>query len=117
MDTADLRNFIQQTLRSRLIADVTCVMSRVPAGFGNFRPYCRRIVFIDVENANCSTRGCELQRDRPTDAAAGACNNRSLAVKTELAATGAQSDTPRFQGMKSSWFFFSALVWSSPLAT
>ena len=93
------------------------MMSRIPASLGNFGAHSCRVVFIEVENADRSARGCELQRDGPSDAAAGPGDDGGLIIETEFAATRAQSDTPRFQGMKSSWFFSSALVWSSPLAT
>ena len=85
-------------------------MSRVPAGFGNFRAHGRRVGFIEVENADRSASGCELQRDGPPNAAAGAGDDGGLIIETKFAATRAQSDTPRFQGMKSSWFFSSALL-------
>ena len=116
VDSADLCDVIQLPVYARLIGYITCVMSRVSAGFGDFGAHRRRVVFVAVENANRSARDCELQRDSAPNAAARTRNDGGLAVKTELAATRAQSDTPRFQGMKSSWFFSSALVWRSPLA-
>ena len=62
----------------------------------------------------------KLERDRPANATAGAGYDRSLAIEPELDGPTCniyQSETPRFQGIKSSWPFCSALVWTSPLAT
>ena len=91
-------------------------MSRDPAGFGDFRGHSRRVVLVEVQNTDSSSSGCKPESDGSADAAARTRDDGCLAVKMELGATRAQSDTPRFQGMKSSWFFSSALVWSSPLA-
>jgi shikimate kinase len=58
------------------------------------------------------------QRNRPADSAARAGNCRHSAVEPEAGRCVAlQSDTPRFQGMKSSCALISALVRTSPLAT
>src|SRR5258705_165100 len=49
--------------------------------------------------------------------AAAAGDNRNFAFQPELVLAHAHRETPRFQGMKSSWLFCSALVRTSPLAT
>jgi hypothetical protein len=78
------------------------------------------VLFIDVQNPYRGAIRGKLERDCPAYTAAATSNDRSLAVKSKLARyrpLGCQSETPRFQGMKSSWFFSSALVRTSPLAT
>src|SRR5437764_1357051 len=79
-----------------------------------------RIFLIKIENSGGGAMLCELQCDGASNAAAGAGYHRDFSIQTELvciALFGGQREMPRFQGIKSCWFFCSALVWTSPLAT
>ncbi len=60
-----------------------------------------------------------FKRNRPANTAAAAGDHGNFAVKPEIGVAFrlAQSETPRFQGMKSFWAFSSAFVRVSPLAT
>src|SRR5690348_1055957 len=73
---------------------------------------------IHIENANCRAILRKLQRNSTSNAAGRAGDSRNFTVESKLAGyLFSQSETPRFQGMKSCWFFCSALVCTSPLAT
>ena len=61
----------------------------------------------------------QFEGDCLTNATARPRNDGDLAVETErsgLSGLGVQSETPLFQGMKSSWALISAFVRISPLA-
>ena len=75
---------------------------------------------IDVQHFDSSPMLCETQGDGLPNAAAGAGNDRNFAVEPKIGdriVRVGQRETPRFQGMKSSCAFCSALVWTFPLAT
>ena len=94
--------------------------SRPSAGTGNLGCNCSCIFFVDIENTNYGTIRGKLKRDSATDTTPAAGDNCGLAVESEVAGAACrlgQSEIPRFQGIKSSWFFSSALVRTSPLAT
>jgi hypothetical protein len=62
-----------------------------------------RLVYI--EDVNCGAMSCEFRGYGPSDAAASAGDNGCFAVepkRVQPRALSRQSDTPRFQGMKSS---------------
>lgn len=67
------------------------------AGFG-----CRG--FVDIQNANRRTLRCELKGYGLADAAATTGDDGYFSVEPESSGIGigGQSETPRFQGMKSS---------------
>ena len=120
MDGLALRYFVQKRSDLGLIGDVAPIRSRVSPQAGNLGGDRDPILFIDVENANCSAVCGELECDGSTYAAAAAGNDGGPAIEPEFAGLACrigQSETPRFQGMKSSWRFASALVCNSPLAT
>ena len=76
--------------------------------------------FANIENVNGRTLGGKFKCDSATDAAAAAGDRGNFAVQSKwrrLDGVIGQSDTPRFQGMKSSCAFCSALVRTLPLAT
>jgi hypothetical protein len=76
--------------------------------------------FAYIENMNGRTVGGKSKCDRATDAAAAAGDRGNFAVQSKcrrLDGLIGQSDTPRFQGMKSSCAFCSAFVRTAPLAT
>ena len=75
------------------------------------------ILLINVENVNRGAILRKFERDCPADAAASAGNDGGFSFQPEFTRVCCQRETPRFQGMKSSWFFCSALVRTSPLAT
>ena len=81
---------------------------------------CGRGAFVHVQNANARAMRREPQRDGLANSAAGAGDHGHFAVEPEtlrVRCLARQSETPRFQGMKSSCAFISALVRTSPLAT
>jgi hypothetical protein len=78
------------------------------------------ILCADIDNVHRRAIGRELVRDRPADPTPAAGDDCRLTIEAKLAYASIfarQRETPRFQGMKSSWFFCSALVRTSPLAT
>src|SRR5436305_12828503 len=120
MDGLALRYFVQKRSDLGLIGDVAPIRSRVSSHAGNLGGDPDSILFVDVENANCGAVCGELECDGSTYAAAAAGNDGGLAIEPEFAGLACrigQSETPRFQGMKSSWRFSSVLVCNSPLAT
>ena len=120
MDGLALRYFVQNRSDLGLIGDVAPIRSRLSSQAGNLGGDRDSILFVDVENANCGAVCGELECDGSTYAAAAAGNDGGPAIEPEFAGLACridQSETPRFQGMKSSLFFCSALVRSSPLAT
>jgi hypothetical protein len=82
------------------------MMSRSSATSGNNSFTSRgRTSFVYVQNANDCTMGCESQRDGLTNSTAAAGDYGDFAVQPKIDVIGGlrdQSDTPRFQGMKSS---------------
>jgi len=77
-------------------------------------------VFVDVENVNGRALLRKFRCDSATDAAARTSDNGNFTVQLKRPRNGGrlgQSETPRFQGMKSSCAFCSALIRTSPLAT
>lgn len=73
-----------------------------------------------IQNANSSAVGRKFQCDGATDAAAAAGDRGNFAVQSKsrrLDGSIGQSDTPLFQGIKSSCAFCSAFVRTAPLAT
>ena len=120
MDGLALRYFFQNRSDLGLIGDVAPIRSRLSSQAGNLGGDRDSILFVDVENANCGAVCGELECDGSTYAAAAAGNDGGPAIEPEFAGLACridQSETPRFQGMKSSWRFASALVCNSPLAT
>ncbi len=76
------------------------------------------ILLIKVDDVDRRAIGSKLQGNRPANATAGARDDGNFPVQLKLAPSSrCQRETPRFQGMKSSWFFCSALVRTSPPAT
>jgi hypothetical protein len=99
-------------------------VAQVPLRRATFAANCRGsflgmlLIYFEDVNRGASLR--EADCDRLADAACAAGDNRSLAFQPERARVGAvcvQSETPLFQGMKSSCPSSSALVFTSPLAT
>jgi hypothetical protein len=75
---------------------------------------------VEVQNVHDCALRCELLRDCLPDPATTAGDDSDLAVQSRtLRVVGSlgQRETPRFQGMKSSCAFCSALVRTLPLAT
>jgi hypothetical protein len=73
------------------------------SGFGRFE--------IHIEDAERGSVGGELARDRAADPAAAAGDDGDSAIESKRTAMGRwriQRETPRFQGMKSLWAFYSA---------
>src|SRR5208282_5970401 len=78
-----------------------------------------RFLVVDIENMNRSPVLRECFGDCLANSAAASGDDGGFAVQSECTCNVRmfQSDTPLFQGMKSSWRSNSALVYTSPLAT
>src|SRR6266496_1339137 len=120
VDALTPRNLGKASRDIRLITYIATMERCFTSGAGNFGSNRSRIFFTDIEDVDRGAVRSELYRDRPANAAAGTGYDRSLAIEPQLTSstrTSCQSETPRFQGIKSSWPFCSAFVRSSPLAT
>jgi hypothetical protein len=102
-----------------------CVVRNVAfVGFGvtarrdNLLPDSLGGVAIHVQNTNTSAGSRECLGDGLTDAAAASGNDSRFPIESEglLRRRRGQSETPRFQGMKSSCASSSARVCTSPPA-
>ena len=105
MDGLALRYFVQKRSDLGLIGHVAPIRSRVSSQAGNLGGDRNSILFVDVENTNCGAVCGELECDGSAAAAAAAGNDGSFAIEPEFARLVCrigQSETPRFQGMKSS---------------
>jgi hypothetical protein len=111
---------VECSLNLDLIRDVACVCKSGATVRSNLlaRFLCCRLV--EVKNVDSRSARRELQSNRSSNATAATGDQGGFAIKSKPLSTDpflAQSDTPRFQGIKSSWAFNSALVRISPLAT
>jgi hypothetical protein len=128
-DSCVVHKNVQALLSSEFVEDCPC-----PRVIGNIAPVGLCIAsgrsnlircglsrfLVKIENADGGALLHETLRDGAANAAGGAGNDGDFAVEAESVTMwrgGVQSDTPRFQGIKSFCANTSALVWSSPLAT
>jgi hypothetical protein len=108
VDALALRDFVEERRDLGLIGNVTGICSCVASlasRAGNLGGDREPILFVDIKNTNCGAVCGEFEGDGSTDAAAAAGNDGGLAIEPEfavLARGSGQSETPRFQGMKSS---------------
>jgi hypothetical protein len=105
MDTIATVDFGERGHYFGLTAYITGVGCGGPAGARNFRRDCLRIFGADIKNVDRSSIGCEFVSDGAANSATATSDNRSLTVQEKLASCSiacGQSETPRFQGMKSS---------------
>lgn len=107
------REFIEDFLGARLIGNVAGVDFRIAAGCGDL--LCRDVgrFFVEIENPDSRALLDETLRDGAADAAARTGDDGDFSVETKnitMWRGGAQSETPRFQGMKSFCASSSALV-------
>jgi len=103
-----------------LIRDVTSMRRSRAAGGRNLPTGFRGSSLVHIKDVNHCPMRSELGCDGTSDATASAGHNCGFVAQPESICSGRlmlQSDTPRFQGIKSSWPFPSALVRTWPLAT
>lgn len=135
LDGADVRDagIVDENVQAVAVEDLLedrfyCgVIANVAAVWGSVAVLGRDLVagfgcgfFVEIEDVNGRAVGGKFECDGAADAAARAGDEGSLAIESKLAGVGERSgqrDTPRFQGMKSSCAFCSALVRTAPLAT
>src|SRR5579859_2926014 len=117
MNALTPEQFLESSFHFRLVRHITSVHGGSATCGSNSLACAARAGFIDVQNANDGAVRRKLQSDGLTNATAAARDHRNFAVQPESLGFVGQSETPRFQGMKSSCAFSSALVRTSPLAT
>jgi hypothetical protein len=120
MNSALPRQVVECSLDLELIRDVACVCKSGATVRGNLPEGVLRRRLVDVKNMDSRSARRELQSNRSSNAAAGTGDKGGFTIKSKRLSTDpflVQSDTPRFQGIKSSCAFNSALVRISPLAT
>lgn len=104
-------NLLKSRSDGSLLRNVGAMCKSSSAKFGYFRDYSPRIWLIGIKNLDCGAVLGKLERNRPPDPATAAGDDCDFSIQAEFAAVvRVQSDTPRFQGIKSCWFFCSALV-------
>jgi hypothetical protein len=107
------REFVEDCSGARLVGNIARVGLGVASGCGNLLRRSVGRFFVEIENPHRSALLHETLRDGAADATAGTGNDGDFAVEAKrisLRRGGAQSDTPRFQGMKSFCASSSALV-------
>jgi hypothetical protein len=107
------REFVEDCSGARLVGNIARVGLGVASGCGNLLRRGVGRFFVEIENPDRSALLRETLRDGATDATSSAGNDSDFAVEAKgisLRGSGAQSDTPRFQGMKSFCASSSALV-------
>src|SRR5216683_3222194 len=95
-------------------------MGSSAACFYNLSRGIRRRLFVNIHEPDRCALLRKSLRDGAADAACGAGDNGHFAVEPEavrMLLVVLQSETPLFQGMKSSWASCSAFVRVSPLVT
>jgi hypothetical protein len=111
---------VECSLHLDLIRDIACVYEANATVRSNLLASFLSRRLVHIENVDSRSARRELQSNRSSNATAAAGDQGGFAIKSKPLSTDpflAQSDTPRFQGIKSSWAFNSALVRISPLAT
>jgi hypothetical protein len=97
----------------RRVRDVAGVRRGIAAGTNNSLAGFCRLLFAYIQNANLRPVSGELNGNGLSNAAAAAGNYSDLVIESEVlgrTARSRQSETPRFQGMKSSCALNSAFV-------
>jgi hypothetical protein len=115
-----LEQLLELGFHFRLLRHIASVRGCSAASGGDSCARCGCGEFIYVQNSNHGAARRESQSNGLPNAAAAASDQGDFAIQPESSCLGpfvAQSETPRFQGMKSSCAFCSALVRTSPLAT
>jgi hypothetical protein len=108
-----LREFVENCFGARLIGDIASVGLGVAAGRRKFLRHTVGRFFIKIENPDRGALLREALRDGAANSTASAGNHGNFSVEPEsisMLRGGAQSETPRFQGMKSFCASSSALV-------
>ena len=103
-----------------LVRDIARVDGRLAASTGDQLGGRFRLLRVDVRDSNACAVCRKAHGNGLSNAAAGTGNDGYLAIQPKAADAArcvAQRETPRFQGIKSSWPFDSAFVRTSPLAT
>ena len=98
------KDLVKKRLYLLLVSNITSVGGCVPTLRDNLPAGCLGIVEIDVEDADGCPVGGKLSRDRTSNSTATTCNNGNFPIGEVLITAATlmiQSETPRFQGMKS----------------
>jgi hypothetical protein len=98
-------DLLESDVHKPLVGHVAQVEGSVATGVSDAPAGCGRRGFVDIQNANRRALSRESESNRLTDAAATARDDGDLTVEPESSRIGVlvgQSETPRFQGMKSS---------------
>jgi hypothetical protein len=107
------REFVEDGASARLVGNIARVSLRIASVRGNLQRRGVSSLFVKVENPYRGALLDETLRDGPADAAASAGDDSDFAVEAKgitMWRGTAQSETPRFQGMKSFCASSSALV-------
>jgi hypothetical protein len=107
------REFVEDGFGSRLIGNVAGVGFRIASGCSNLLGRGIGRFFVKVENPNRGALLDETLRDGTADPTTGTGDDSDFAVEAKsitMWRRTAQSETPRFQGMKSFCASSSALV-------
>jgi hypothetical protein len=113
-------NLAEDVFYLLLTGDVAQMPLRRSTIFANIRDNLFGIGSIDFQNVNSRSALRKAKRNGLSNSTGAPRDDRSFAIKLKKArvvAVEIQSETPLFQGMKSSWPSSSALVFTSPLAT
>jgi hypothetical protein len=98
-------DLLESDVHKLLIGHVAEVEGSVAASVGNLLAGCGRRGFVDVQNAKRRALFREPESNGLPDAAATAGDDGEFAIEPEISrgrVLVGQSETPRFQGMKSS---------------
>ena len=103
-----------------LTGDVAQMPLRRPTILANVSDDLFGIGSIDFQNVNSRSALRKAERNGLSNSTGAASDDSGFAIKAKklrVVPVEIQSETPLFQGMKSSWPSSSALVFTSPLAT
>jgi hypothetical protein len=107
------REFVEDGASARLIGNIARIGLRIASVCGNLLRRDVSSFFVKIENPYRGALLDETLRDGTADPTTGTGNDGDFAVKAKSITMwrgGAQSETPRFQGMKSFCASSSALV-------
>jgi hypothetical protein len=104
VDSVAAKNFRESRHDLSLIPYIAAIGGCGSSGAGNLGRDCLGVFRTDIKNVDCCAIGCELVRNGAANSAPAASDDCSFPIQAEFARTAiyGQSETPRFQGMKSS---------------
>jgi hypothetical protein len=104
VDSSAAQNFRESGHDLSLIPYIAAIGRCGPSAAGNLGRDRLGVFRADIKNVDCGTIGCELVGNGAANSASAASNDCSFPIQAEFARTAmcGQSETPLFQGMKSS---------------